>query len=464
VGSATLAGQRWLSTTIPRVARERRTAARKAEPAITYSRPALRAGALNLAARLTSGAAAFALAVLTTRVLDTHGRGSYVVLTTAAAIGVIVLVAPAPVMLADLVRDRIDEAQLRGGMLALGAGSALVLAASVVIANLAGFGLPGPAWVQIMAAIATGIVVFISCEISLAQATGRVTAVGLGEIALATLPLLFSAAIAAFGHAALGSLITAWLAGVAVTAGLQLWFALRRGAVAASAPAAVWDWLWRARGVAVSNGMLQLCARIDVLVVSAVISVSAAGVYSIPVALAANLLLFPRSLLTVTYRSIMTAPREQIARRAAATTSGSAALVLAGGAIGVPLTAVLAGHVFGDAYADIWRPLAVLVPGIAAWSVVEVLRHVLLTRLEQQREVLITAIGMAGANGVLAVILSSEFGTMGAAASTTITYVAAALWMALVCSRHLGVPVRQMFLPLDRRPGAEAPGPNHGHP
>ena len=111
-------------------------------------------------------------------------------------------------MLADLVRDRSDEAQLRGGMLALGAGSALVLAASVVLANLAGFGLPGPAWVQIMAAIATAIVVFISCEISLAQATGRVTAVGLGEIALATLPLLFSAAIAAFGHAALGSLMS----------------------------------------------------------------------------------------------------------------------------------------------------------------------------------------------------------------------------------------------------------------
>ena len=237
------------------------------------------------------------------------------------------------------------------------------------------------------------------------------------------------------------------------TAALQLWFALRRGAVKTSAPGVVWRWLWRARGIAVSNGMLQLCARIDVLVVSAVISVSAAGVYSIPVALAANLLLFPRSLLTVTYRSIMTAPRDQIARRAASTTTGSAALVLAGGALGVPLTAALAGHVFGDAYADIWRPLAVLVPGIAAWSVVEVLRHVLLTRLEQQREVLLTAIGMAGGNGVLAVVGSSQFGTMGAAASTTITYVAAASWMALVCRGTSGVPLRRMFIPGDRSPG-----------
>ena len=40
-----------------------------------------------------------------------------------------------------------------------------------------------------------------------------------------------------------------------------------------------------------------------------------------------------------------------------------------------------------------------------------------------------------------------RIGYVGAAASTTITYVAAALWMALVCSRQLGVPIRRMFVP-----------------
>ena len=143
----------------------------------------------------------------------------------------------------------------------------------------------------------------------------------------------------------------------------------------------------------------------------------------------------------------MTAPREEIARRAAATMRGSVGLVLVGGAIGVPLTAAFSSRVFGSAYTEIWRPLAVLVPGIAAWSVVEVLRHVLLTRLERQREVLVTAIGMAGANGVLAVVGSSEFGYLGAAASTTITYIAAALGMARVCSRQLGVPIWRMLVP-----------------
>jgi O-antigen/teichoic acid export membrane protein/capsular polysaccharide biosynthesis protein len=430
--------------------------------AIASRRQVVRASGLNLAARLTSGAAAFALAVLTTHVLDTHGRGSYVVLTTAAGVGVVVLSAPAPVMVADLVHDRHSEAELRGGIVALGAASALVLALAAVIANLAGVHLPGPAWVQILAAIATGVVVFVSCEIGLEQATGRVAGVSLGEIALATLPLLASGVVAALGRASLGSLITAWLVGVSATAALQIAFAVRRHAIVPIDSAVVGRWLWRARSIAFSNGMLQLCARIDVLVVSAVISVSAAGVYSIPVALAANLLLFPRALLTATYRSIMTAPYELIARRTAATAAGSAALVLIGGALGVPAAAALSGPIFGSAYGNIWIPLAVLVPGIAAWSVVEVLRHVLLTRLERQREVLFTALGMSVANGALAVVGSYEFGSTGAAASTTITYVAAALWMARVCSRQLGVPIRRMFVPADRGLGGEGLDTNDG--
>jgi O-antigen/teichoic acid export membrane protein len=430
--------------------------------AIASRRQAVRASGLNLAARLTSGAAAFALAVLTTHVLDTHGRGSYVVLTTAAGVGVVVLSAPAPVMVADLVHERHNEAELRGGIVALGAASALVLAFAAVIANLAGVHLPGPAWVQILAAIATGVVVFVSCEIGLEQATGRVAGVSLGEIALATLPLIASAVVAALGRASLGSLITAWLIGVSATAALQLAFALRRRAIVPIDSAVVGRWLWRARSIAFSNGMLQLCARIDVLVVSAVISVSAAGVYSIPVALAANLLLFPRALLTVTYRSIMTAPHELIARRTAATAAGCAALVLVGGVIGVPAAAALSGSIFGSAYADIWIPLAVLVPGIAAWSIVEVLRHVLLTRLELQREVLVTALGMTVANGILAVVGSRAFGSTGAAASTTITYVAAAFWMARVCSRQLEVPIRRMFVPADRGLSGEGLDTNEG--
>jgi O-antigen/teichoic acid export membrane protein len=407
-----------------------------------------RAGALNLLARLITGAAAFALAVLTTHVLSVHGRGLYAVLTTAAGICVILLTAPSPVLVADLVHARRDEAHIRGGIAALGLVSCVVLVIGALVAAAAGLHLPGAPFVQVATAVTSGVLVYVVCEISLAQGTGNVAWVGLGEVLAALLPFLASVVVAALGYTSVGALILAWLAGAVLTAAIQLGAALRRRslALAGALPMAL-DWLWRSRAIALSNGALQLCARIDVLVVSVVISVSAAGIYSIPVALAANLLLFPRALITVTYRMIMVAPAADLAPRLGATMRRCVLLTAAGAILGVPLAALAAGLIFGDAYAGIWQQLAILMPGIAAWSIVELHRHVLLTRFERQREVLLVAIGMTIGNGILAVIGSAAFGLNGAAASTTITYVAAAIWMTHVCAQRLGVPPLRMFVP-----------------
>ena len=429
-----------------------------------------RAGALNLLARLITGAASFALAVLTTHVLSVHGRGLYAILTTTAAICVILLTAPSPVLVADLVHGRRDEAHVRGGIVALGLLSCVVLSIAAFAAAAVGLHLPGAHFVQIATAITSGVLVYVVCEISLAQGTGSVTWVGVGEVLAALLPFLASVAVAALGYTSVGALILAWLAGASLTAAVQLGAALRRRSLAlGGALTTALGWLWRSRAIALSNGALQLCARIDILVVSVVISVSAAGIYSIPVALAANLLLFPRSLITVTYRAIMIVPAADLAPRLGATMRRCVLLTAAGAVLGVPLAAVTAGPIFGNAYAGIWQQLAILMPGIAAWSIVELLRHVLLTRFERQREVLLTAFGMTVANGILAVIGSAAFGLNGAAASTTITYVAAALWMTRICSLRLGVPARRMWAPLRTdlfpaaRPQAQS-GPATGEP
>src|SRR5919108_452493 len=75
-------------------------------------------------------------------------------------------------------------------------------------------------------------------------------------------------------------------------------------------------------------------------VAAAVLSTSAAGVYSIPVALAGSLLLLSRSLLTATYHSIMTAPPNEVAARLSAALRHSVIVVLVGGALSVPVVAV----------------------------------------------------------------------------------------------------------------------------
>jgi O-antigen/teichoic acid export membrane protein len=75
------------------------------------------------------------------------------------------------------------------------------------------------------------------------------------------------------------------------------------------------------------------------------------------------------------------------------------------------------------------------------------LRHVLITRLERQREILLTSIGMLLANGVLAVAGAAAFGLIGAAASTTITYAGVAAGLVAFCARSLSVPMRALAVP-----------------
>jgi O-antigen/teichoic acid export membrane protein len=168
----------------------------------------------------------------------------------------------------------------------------------------------------------------------------------------------------------------------------------------------------------------------------------------------------------------MTAPAEEVVEWLSPALRHSVIVVLAGGALSLPVVAVTSGFVFGDAYDDIWKPYAFLVPASAFLCVGEVLRHFLLTRLERQNEMLLVATGMLLANGVLAAAGAATFGLVGAAASTTIAYALAAVALVAICARTLGVTMRELALPrrsdfaaywrtgrsvLRRRPGAGPP-------
>jgi O-antigen/teichoic acid export membrane protein len=432
-----------------------------------------RASALNLLARLTSGAATFGLAVLTTNVLDTHGRGIYVILTTWAGIGATVITGGTTVLAADLIHRRHDERTLHGATSAIALGSAVVLLPLSIAIALLTSGVTLAALV--CTAVLTVLVTYSNFEMALAQARGDVLRVSLTDIAMALFPLVASIAAAIVFEPTVTTLVAAWAGGALVTAAVQFLGALGNGSLmvrrARHLAASI---MHRSLRVALANGASLLCARIDVLVVAAVLSASAAGIYSIPVALAANLLLLSRSLLTATYHSIMTAPLAEVADRLGLAVRHSVIVVLVGGGLSIPVVAVGAGFVFGDAYADIWRPYAFLVVASACICVVEVLRHYLLTRLERQGEFVLIVTAMLVVNGVLAAVGAAAFGLVGAAASTTITYALAAFALVALCARTLSVPMRDLAVPrladfvsygraarslLGRRRGTEATGP-----
>jgi O-antigen/teichoic acid export membrane protein len=397
-------------------------------------------------ARVTSGAAVLGLAVLSTNVLDTHDRGIYAILATWAGIANSIITGGTPVLAADLIHRRHEEPVLHGASCAIAVQSALVLVPVAVAVALLTTGATMAALVC-TAAVAV-LVTYSSYEMSIAQARGDVRRVGLTDIGISVFPLVVTGVSVVLFDPTVTTLMTSWAIGAAIMAVLQFTNALTTGKlilrhawrVAASIAR-------RSLAVALANGTALLCSRIDVLVVAAVLSASEAGIYSIPVALAASLLLLSRSLLTATYHSIMTAPASEVGARLSAALHHSVIVVMAGGCLSVPVVAVGAGFVFGDAYSDIWEPYAVLVPASACICVAEVLRHFLITRLERQREVLLTSIAMVVLNGVLAVVGAAAFGLMGAAASTTITYACGAGVLVAFTARALSMPMYALVVP-----------------
>ena len=411
-------------------------------------RPSIaRSSALNLAGRLTSGAAVLGLAVLSTNVLDTYGRGIYAILSTSAAIAMAIVTGGTPVMAADLIHGRRDEPAMHGAACVIALQSAITL--GLVAIALAALAVGVSLAALLCTAAVAALVTYSNFEMYIAQARGDVLRVRLTDIAMAVFPLIVTvAAVVVVADPTVTTLMLAWALGAALTAAVQLADAIagdglllrRAWHVAASI-------MRRSIGVALSNATALLMSRIDVLVVAAVLSTSDAGVYSIPVALASNLLLLSRSLLSATYHPIMTAPPNELAARLGVALRHSVIIVLAGGCLSIPVVAVGSGFVFGHAYSEIWRPYAILVPAIAALCVGEILRHFLITRLERQRAILLTTAGMLVTNGALAVAGAAAYGLEGAAASTTITYLAAAIGLLWYCARSLSVPVSQLAMP-----------------
>ena len=384
--------------------------------------------------------------MLTTNLLSTHGRGVYAVLTTVAAIAATIIEGGTAVLAADLIHRRHDEVVLHGASLAIAVASALVFALFA-----SGFSLlTGSALLVALLWTAgmTAFSIYSQFELYVAQARGDVPVVSLVLIGTALLPLIASALIAVLYKATVTTLIAAWAIGAFVLAAVQFAGALARGGMvirhAGSVAASI---MRRSLGVSVSNVVSMLAARIDVLVVAAVLSAGAAGVYSIPVALSVGLLLLSRSLLTATYHSIMVAPASEVAARLSVALRHSVLVVLVGGLLSVPIVALAAGFVFGEAYREIWRPYAILVFASVGTCVGEILRHFLVTGLERQREYVFIAMGTLLLNGVLAVVGAAQFGLVGAAASTTISYACEGLGLLAVCARLLSVPMRSLVVP-----------------
>src|SRR5215211_3795238 len=199
------------------------------EPPAPSGAALARASLLNLVARLTSGAAVFGLTVLTTNVLDTHGRGVYAILGTWISIGVMIASSGTTVLSAELIYRRHGEPMLHGAVCAIAVlAAAVLLPLSVAISLVAsGATLAALLW----ATAATVLLTYCSFEMSIAQARGDVLRVSLTDIGMALFPLLVTAAAVVLLDTTVTTLVGAWAVGALLTAAVLFACALRHGSL-----------------------------------------------------------------------------------------------------------------------------------------------------------------------------------------------------------------------------------------
>ena len=184
--------------------------------------------------------------------------------------------------------------------------------------------------------------------------------------------------------------------------------------------------------------------RLDLFLVSALRGAPAAGIYGVAVVLAelltriawaASVILFPRVAADDAAPVDFTA---RVARTVVAVSLAAAVLVLAAGAL---VVLPLLGGGFDDALA----PLALLLPGVIAVGVMNVLSSDFAGRGSPGVTSTAAFVGLA-ATVVLSPLLISLYGPSGAAAASTVSYVASAAFVGLLFARRFGVSAGELLV------------------
>jgi O-antigen/teichoic acid export membrane protein len=194
----------------------------------------------------------------------------------------------------------------------------------------------------------------------------------------------------------------------------------------------------RGIGVSLANAIARLGYRVDLFVVAALLSVADVGRYSVAIAIAEALWQVSRAAGTGVYAAVIDPVSPEATALTLRSFRHSILLLTTGGFCAVVAAAVLFEPLLGAGFAGIWRPLALVVPGIVALGAAEMLQPFLLIRLESSREYLRTYATATAVNLLVALALVPWIGIAGAAVSTSIAYSAAALYLARRFQRLAG--------------------------
>jgi O-antigen/teichoic acid export membrane protein len=227
------------------------------------------------------------------------------------------------------------------------------------------------------------------------------------------------------------------IASLVLTA-VAIWWAARRDGVASIRPSAT---LLQEELRFGSRSLLGTVAerlqfRADAFLVNAFLGVRQTGIYSVTSGLAETLWYVPNALGTVMFSRAVD-PHSDAGRIAAVLTRTTIAVALVTAIPAWILGPRLVRFVYGPQFADAGVALRLILPGVVAYSVVAVLSRYISGRGRPGTGTLILVFGLAvniGAN----LALIPAYGIRGAAAASSLSYIATALVTLVVFHRLSG--------------------------
>ena len=307
------------------------------------------------------------------------------------------------------------------------------------------------AWLLLLAVPMT---VLKSGLLTLHNASGGVGAFNVLRLTESLAPLLlFLGLFWMWRDEALEAALISWLCGIALVLALGLWWLRRQHPLALR-----WDRGGQRELLSYSAKshpdllFQQLILRSDYLFIGALLGSTALGHYAMASAAAELLLIVPEAVTTPLMKRLLQqdAGMERITPLALRLT----ATVMLGACLGMALI----GHwlivtLFGAEYAPAYPALLALLPGLLGLCYASILRLDLLGKNRPGTVSLMMGAG-AALNLVLNILLIPAWGIVGAAAASSIAYLAVTVAMLVLYCRLSGVPLGQtlIILPADLAP------------
>jgi O-antigen/teichoic acid export membrane protein len=266
--------------------------------------------------------------------------------------------------------------------------------------------------------------------------------------ALLTIPLLLLA------HQGLGAVIGVWIFFYVVMAVQSAWGV--RPILASSPPADEAPRELAAEQVrfglrAAGASVAGYCnVRVNVVIISIMLSTSALGWYTLAIASGEMLWQVSRALLWPALSRIGSDPQPQSAQLVARLTRNTLTIVGGLGVIAFAIGPWLIVHVYGEAFAPAGDALRWALPGLVTYAAEAALTQFIMLQLVRP----FTLIWIQGASTVLCASITiatiHQFGIVAAAASTSFTYLLVTFALTAVFMRSTGIPfTRIVFIQRD---------------